>query len=89
LKTVIFQKQGNSKMMIVAEKTSQVGLHMVVAFAVMYVFTGSIAYGGVAALIEPVAMVVIGPFHQRLWERIKEKRASTCAEPGNLRSCQG
>ena len=61
--------------MIVAEKTSQVGLHMVVAFAAMYVCTGSVTYGGVAAIMEPIGMVLLGPLHDRLWHRIKSNRS--------------
>lgn len=60
--------------MVTAAKTaSQIGVHMAVAFGVMYAVTGSVAFGGIAAIIEPVCVVTILPLHERLWERIREK----------------
>jgi uncharacterized membrane protein len=50
---------------------SQVLLHMVVAFGVMYGVTGSLAFGGLAAIIEPVVNVVLLPLHDKLWLRIR------------------
>lgn len=58
--------------MVTAAKTaSQVVLHMGVAFGVMYVITGSLAFGGVAAILEPVCNVVLLPLHDKVWERIR------------------
>ncbi|NYT54996.1 DUF2061 domain-containing protein [Eoetvoesia caeni] len=57
-------------MRIVAYKTSQVCLHMSVAFAVTYTITGSLAVGGVAAVIEPICNVLLMPLHDKLWARI-------------------
>ena len=37
-------------MRIAAEKVSQTALHMIVAFGVMYLATGSLAFGGMAAV---------------------------------------
>ena len=51
-------------------------LHMVVAFAVMYALTGSFAFGGIAAVIEPVVNVLLLPLHDRLWLRIRRRLAS-------------
>jgi uncharacterized membrane protein len=51
------------------EKLSQTGLHIAVAFGVMAWASGSIAFGGMAALIEPVLNVIVLPFHDRLWDR--------------------
>lgn len=60
--------------MVTAAKTvSQVGMHMTVAFSVMYVFTGSIALGGVAAVIEPICNVMLLPLHDKAWEKIRLK----------------
>jgi uncharacterized membrane protein len=58
-------------MLRVAQTISQIGLHMGVAFGLMYAFTGSIAFGGVAALIEPLCNVVLLPLHDRLWRRLR------------------
>lgn len=53
---------------LAAERTSQAAMHFVVAFGVVYAFTGSLAFGGVAAVLEPILNVVILPYHDRLWD---------------------
>ncbi|HEX6412384.1 MAG TPA: DUF2061 domain-containing protein [Burkholderiales bacterium] len=55
---------------------SQVLLHMAVAFGVMYAVTGSLAFGGLAAIIEPVVNVVLLPLHDKVWLRIRRRLAS-------------
>lgn len=63
--------------MIIAAKTlSQISLHMGVAFGVMYVFTGSFALGGVAAVLEPICNVILLPMHDRIWEKIGRRIAA-------------
>ncbi len=58
--------------MVTAAKTaSQIGLHMGVAFGLMYAVTGSVAFGGVAAVLEPICNVILLPLHDRLWEKIR------------------
>lgn len=52
---------------------SQVALHMSVAFGVMYAMTGSLAFGGVAALVEPVCNVALLPLHDRVWAKIRRR----------------
>ncbi|MBB5214827.1 DUF2061 domain-containing protein [Parapusillimonas granuli] len=59
-------------MLLLAQKTSQVLLHMSVAFTITYVFTGSLATGGLAAIVEPVCNVVLLPLHDRLWARLRK-----------------
>lgn len=60
--------------MVTAAKTaSQIGLHMGVAFGLMYAITGSVAFGGVAAVLEPVCNVILLPLHDKLWERIRAR----------------
>jgi len=56
---------------IAAEKLSQTVLHMGVAFAVMYVATGSLAFGGMAAVLEPVCNVLLLPVHDRFWNKLE------------------
>ncbi len=58
-------------MVIAARTASQVVVHMSVAFLVMYAFTGSVAFGGLAALIEPLCVVGILPLHDRMWKSIE------------------
>jgi uncharacterized membrane protein len=53
------------------QTVSQVALHMSVAFAVMYALTGSAAFGGVAALIEPICNVALLPLHDKLWQKVR------------------
>jgi len=60
--------------MVTAAKTvSQIAVHMAVAFVTMYVVTGSMAFGGLAALLEPICNVIVMPFHEKLWERIQQR----------------
>src|SRR5438128_12347159 len=56
------------------EKLSQTGMHMLVSFAVVYWATGSLGFGGAAAVIEPVCNVLLLPLHDRVWERITSGR---------------
>lgn len=60
-------------MVTAAKTTSQIGLHMAVAFGVMYAFTGSVAFGGVAAILEPIINVILMPLHDKLWVRIRQR----------------
>lgn len=64
------------------EKLSQTGMHMAVAFAVIYWASGSMAFGGVAAILEPVCNVVLMPAHDRLWERLLERLSQAGARNG-------
>jgi len=61
-------------LLVAAEKVSQTGLHMGVAFAVLYGSTGSLAFGGVAAILEPVLNVILLPLHDRVWDRFQQAR---------------
>ena len=58
-------------MVTAARTASQIGVHMGVAFAVMYAVTGSVAFGGLAAVLEPICNVIVMPLHDRLWNRIR------------------
>ena len=63
-------------MVIAAKSMSQVLLHMAVALGVMCAVTGSLAFGGLAAIIEPVVNVALLPLHDRLWLRIRRRLAA-------------
>lgn len=56
-----------------AKKFSQVTTHMGIAFGLMYVLTGSIAFGGLAAVLEPVINVVLLPYHERAWHSLRSR----------------
>lgn len=58
-------------MVTAARTSSQVLLHMGVAFGVMWAATGSVAFGGVAAVVEPLCNVALLPLHDRVWARIQ------------------
>ena len=62
-----------------AEKLSQTILHMGVAFAVMYFVTGSLAFGGMAAVLEPVCNVLLLPMHDRFWNHLELRLGGTPA----------
>ncbi len=49
-------------------------VHMVVAFSVVYLMTGSWALGGAVALIEPAVNTVAYFFHEKVWERVSARR---------------
>jgi uncharacterized membrane protein len=54
---------------LATEKLSQAGMHMGVAFVVMYWATGSAAFGGLAVVLEPACNMLLLPYHDRAWER--------------------
>ncbi len=63
--------KGGRFLHLAAEKLSQTMLHMIVAFTVMYWATGSLAFGGMAAVLEPVCNVLLLPVHDRFWNRLQ------------------
>lgn len=69
---------------VAGEKLSQTGLHMGVAFAVMYGATGSMAFGGLLAVLEPICNVIVLPLHDGLWERLRSKFRGHSASLGKL-----
>jgi len=60
-------------MQFIAFKVSQVGLHMGVAFVVAYAFTGSLAVGGAAAVVEPICNVTLMPLHDKVWAHFRKR----------------
>lgn len=56
---------------LAGEKLSQTGMHMGVAFGVLYWATGSAAFGGLLAVVEPICNVIVLPYHDRLWEKLR------------------
>lgn len=56
---------------VAMEKISQTLMHMTVAFAVIYVATGSAAFGGMAAVLEPICNVLLLPVHDRFWNKLE------------------
>jgi uncharacterized membrane protein len=66
-------------LMLTLEKLSLTLMHMVVAFLVIYIATGSAAFGGLAAVLEPIGNVVLMPLHDRLWDRLQSGRGMQMA----------
>ncbi|NYT60193.1 DUF2061 domain-containing protein [Alcaligenaceae bacterium] len=64
-------------MLLLAQKTSQVGLHMTVAFGITYAATGSVATGGLAAVLEPICNVLLLPLHDQLWSKLRPAKPQT------------
>jgi len=62
-------------MQLIAFKTSQILLHMGVSFSLTHAFTGSVAMGGLAAIVEPICNVTLMPLHDRLWEKVRNGRS--------------
>lgn len=55
-------------------------VHMTVAFTVGYVLTGSVVVGSALALVEPAVNTVAYFFHEKIWERIRQRRALRAAQ---------
>ncbi len=51
-------------------------MHISIAFTVVYLMTGSAMVGGAVALIEPLCNSVGYFFHERMWERIRNRGGS-------------
>ena len=59
-------------------------MHFCIAFGVAYLLTGSIAIGGLLAIIEPLCNAVGFYFHERLWQRLEASAGDD--PPGLLRA---
>ena len=51
-------------------------VHFGVAFSVTYLLTGSWLVGSAIALVEPVVNTVAYHFHEKAWERIRDRRGA-------------
>jgi uncharacterized membrane protein len=52
-------------------------VHFSVAFGVAFALTGSVVIGGLVALVEPMVNTVAYHFHEKVWERIRARRAAS------------
>lgn len=46
-------------------------MHFTIAFSVAYALTGSLAVGGLVAIVEPLCNAVGFHFHEKLWKRFE------------------
>ena len=70
-------------MQLIAFKTSQILVHMVISFTLTMTFTGSMAVGGLAAVLEPICNVTLMPLHDRLWEWVRHRQGAHTAFPAH------
>jgi uncharacterized membrane protein len=56
-------------------------VHFTVAFSVAYLLTGSIAVGGLVAIVEPLVNTVAYHLHEKVWARIN-RNSSERTIPG-------
>jgi uncharacterized membrane protein len=54
-------------------------MHMGMVFTVLYGATGSAAFGGLAAVLEPMCNALLMPLHDRLWNKLQPGRAMQMA----------
>jgi uncharacterized membrane protein len=66
-------------LLLTFEKISLSVMHMGVAFGVLYWATGSMAFGGLAAVLEPICNVVLMPLHDRMWDQLQVGRGAQAA----------
>lgn len=52
-------------------------IHFTVAFSVAWAVTGSPVIGGLLAMVEPLVNTVAFYLHERVWQRLNQKRSST------------
>ena len=65
-------------------------MHFTIAFSVVYLVTGSIALGGVVAVIEPLLNTVGYFFHEKAWDKARRrKNAAQFTPAGHLHACPG
>jgi uncharacterized membrane protein len=55
-------------------------MHIMVAFSIVYLMTGDFMVGGAVALVEPLCNSVAYFFHERVWER-RRNRGMQLAAP--------
>jgi len=58
-------------------------MHFTIAFSVAYALTGSIAVGGLVAIVEPLCNAVAFHFHEKFWKRIEQGQPSEVAPAHN------
>ncbi len=54
-------------------------VHFTVAFALAYVMTGSVLIGGAIALLEPALNTFAFHIHEKVWQRIEQRRGPRAA----------
>lgn len=58
-------------------------MHFCIAFAVTYALTGSIAIGGLVAVVEPLCNSLGFYLHERIWQRFGRNRRGSRETPAH------
>lgn len=56
-------------------------MHFGIAFTVAYLLTGSVAIGGLVAIVEPLVNSVGFYVHEKVWKRCEKAKAEGPAAP--------
>jgi len=64
-------------------------MHISIAFTVVYLMTGDVRVGGAVALIEPLGNSIGYFFHERLWERWRNKSSAFAGQRPSWPPFQG
>jgi uncharacterized membrane protein len=59
-------------------------VHFTVAFTVAYLLTGSVAVGGLVALVEPLCNTVAYHLHEKAWQRFGRRAAHDSPPQGGF-----
>jgi uncharacterized membrane protein len=62
-----------------AKTVTFTAMHITVAFSIVYLMTGDLMVGGAVALVEPLCNSVAYFFHERVWERRRNRRLQVAA----------
>lgn len=57
-------------------------VHFTVAFSVAWILTGDVVIGGVLAMVEPAVNTVAYFFHEKVWQKISDRREKKSSEHG-------
>lgn len=49
-------------------------MHFSIAFTVAYLLTGDMIVGGLVALVEPAVNTVGYVFHEKIWQRLQQRK---------------
>lgn len=54
-------------------------VHFSVAFLVGWLISGNLLVGGAIAMVEPLVNTVAYHFHERIWDRIQQRKSDAAA----------
>lgn len=60
------------------------GMHITVAFLVVWLMTGDWLVGGAVALVEPCVNTIAYYFHEKIWSAFSASRSAPSGLPGTV-----